>query len=158
MARHIPEFPFRPWPLFHHRATLVGEWVAVWRRPRQLWGAFVVCDGCNVDLSRYRRIWVVDFPSRDDWIRRGMDATDPWAAHGYCRACARRYVRHLPSYDPPAGKPFVLTSHDITGWPLVPVTGFTLVRVTGLTTGSPYAFGRPMRRGWRDRLVRPRRS
>lgn len=147
MPIRMRDLPFRLWPLFHHRSTLVGDWVAVWRLPRELWGALVVCDSCNADLSRYRLIWVADYPSRDEWIRWGMDAADPRAARGYCQACARRY---LPPYYPPEGKPLLLTSHDATGGPLVPVTG--------LTTGSTYAFGRPLRRGWRDRLARSRPS
>ena len=142
MARRIPEFPFRPWPLFHHRSTLVGDWVAIWRLPRPIWGSLVVCDHCNADLSRYRWIMVAAYPIRDEWIRWGIAASNPLAGHAYCRACARRF---LPPCEPvPGMPPLLFTSHDISGWPLVPVTGFT--------STSTHAFGRPLRAGWDRRL------
>lgn len=142
MATDHPEFPFHPWPLFHHRSTLVGDWVAIWQRPRADWGPFIVCDQCNADLSHDRWITVAAYPSRDEWIRWGIEAADPGAGRAYCRACARRF---LPPCEPVPGMPSLLfTSHDIAGWPLVPVTGFT--------STSMHAFGRPLRAGWHRRL------
>jgi hypothetical protein len=143
MPRRIV-FP-TPWPGFRHRPTLIGDWVAVWRLPRAWWGPHVVCDACNAALAQERWIWVACYPSREVWIQEGLAAAAPQGGEAYCPRCARQF---LPPWRPPKRDlPWLLTSHSVTGRPLVPVTGFC-VTVAG-------ALGRPLHRGWRDRL-RPR--
>ena len=134
---------YRPWPLFAHRTTLVGEWVAIWTLPRALWPTFERCGHCHRDLSDDPWVLVATYPSREDWIRWGMAAAHPLTGDGYCRACARRF---LPACQPIPGVPLVFTSHNaFSGWPLVPLTGWK--------TTPHFAFGRPLRPGWRERLA-----
>lgn len=131
----------RPWPLFAHRTTLVGEWVALWKLPRALWPGGERCDFCHRDIADDPWVVVATYPSREEWIRWGMAAANPLSGHRYCRACARRFLPACPLIP---GVPRLFTSHNaFSGWPLVPLTGFI--------TAPHFAFGRPLRPGWRER-------